>query len=78
MDVRLGTTHGEPFDAAYRAGDVVPESGIYRVECHDQGQETAAFLRGHVFPSCGICGRRARYRLVQAAPYIHEDPDFAP
>jgi hypothetical protein len=56
----------------------VPESGIYRLDCHDNGRDTAAFLRAHVFPTCEVCGGRARYRLVQAAPYIHEDPDFSP
>ncbi len=76
MDVRLGYISGEPLEGPYNAGDVVPESGIYRLECHDP-EETAAFIRHHVFPACELCGGKARYRLVQKAPYILEDPDFA-
>jgi hypothetical protein len=78
MDVRLGYRPGEPFDDPYEAGDVVPESGIYRLECHDDPADTAALIGNRVFPACELCGGRARYRLIQKAPYILEDPDFAP
>ena len=78
MDVRLGYSSGEPSDGPFGAGDTVPESGIYRLECHDDPPDTVAQVRNLVFPSCERCGKRARYRLVQKAPYILEDPDFAP
>ena len=78
MDVRLGYTSGEPLDGPFSAGDVVPESGIYRLECHDTPEDTAALVRNDVFPACAVCGRRGRFRLIHKAPYILEDPDFAP
>lgn len=78
MDVRLGYISGEPSDQPFGAGDVVPESGIYRLECHDGPPDTVAHIRTLIFPPCERCGKRARYRLVQKAPYILEDPDFAP
>lgn len=78
MDVRLGYRSGEPPDGPHGAGDVVPESGIYRLECHDDPEDTAALIRNRVFPACERCGGRARYRLIQKAPYVLEDPDFAP
>jgi hypothetical protein len=78
MDVRLGYRPDEPLHGPYAAGDAVPESGIYRLECHDQPADTAALVRNCVFPACELCGGRALYRLVQKAPYILEDPDFAP
>lgn len=78
MDVRLGYTSGEPLEGPFSVGEVVPESGIYRLECHDIPEDTAALIRNDVFAECEICGSRGRYRLVQRAPYILEDPDFAP
>jgi hypothetical protein len=78
MDVRLGYSPDEPLDRPYEAGDAVPESGIYRLECHDIPADTSALIRNRVFPDCELCGGRARYRLIQKAPYILEDPDFAP
>jgi hypothetical protein len=78
MDVRLGYMTGDPLDRRYSAGDAVPESGIYRLECHDEPADTVALVRSRAFPSCDLCGNRARYRLVQKAPYILDDPDFAP
>lgn len=77
MDVRLGYIPGDPLDGAYSRGDVVPESGIYRLECHDEPEDTVALIRRRAFPACDRCGNRARYRLVQKAPYILDDPDFA-
>lgn len=78
MDVRLGYSSSEAPDGPFAAGDTVPESGIYRLECHDDPPDTVAHVRNLVFPPCERCGKRARYRLVQRAPYILEDPDFAP
>lgn len=77
MDVRLGHCSREPLEGPFGAGDTVPESGIYRLDCHDGPPDTVAQVRNNVFPPCERCGKRARYRLVQKAPYILEDPDFA-
>jgi len=63
-------------DCPYAAGDLVPDSGIYEL-CHqDKPADTLVFIRGAVFSECVCCGSKARYRLLRAAPYLMEDPDF--
>ena len=52
------------------------ESGLYEI-CHsDEPRVQVLLLRDTFFPSCRNCGEAVRYRLVQAAPHISEDPDF--
>ncbi len=53
-------------------------SGIYEGEHAEGEREMITLLRGSRFPSCEKCGNRVSYRLEHAAPYIQEDPDFAP
>ena len=62
----------------YRAGELVAESGIYEAQHSDGKQERRAVLRGSRFPECPVCGTDVSYRLLYAAPYIFEDPDFEP
>jgi hypothetical protein len=63
-------------DCPYAAGDMIPDSGIYEL-CHqDKHNTTVVLIRGGVFPECACCGVNARFRLVRAAPYLMEDPDF--
>jgi hypothetical protein len=73
----LGPVHSnQPEECPYAAGDVVPDSGIYEL-CHEDGPADAlVFIRGNIFPECACCGAKARYRLLRAAPYLMEDPDF--
>ena len=51
---------------SYKPGDLVPESGIYKVE-HDAHRlmHTATLLRETVFPLCQRCGRRVRFELLR-------------
>ncbi len=51
-------------------------SGIYESRHADGTREKLTLLCGTSFPECEECGARVSYRLVRAAPYIHEDPDF--
>ena len=63
---------------ALRAGEPVPESGIYDVIHSDCSSDVdqAVFLAGEPFPSCRICGSKVRFQLKQAIPHISEDRDF--
>lgn len=52
------------------------ESGVYEI-CHsDEPRTTVLLLRSSFFPYCRQCGESVRFKLVQAAPHISEDPDF--
>ena len=63
-------------DCTILPGDVVEESGIYEI-CHsDEPRTTLLLLRSSFFPYCRKCGETVRFRLLQAAPHISEDPDF--
>jgi hypothetical protein len=57
-------------------GELVQHSGLYEI-CHeDETRATVILARNTVFPYCRQCGDRVRYKLVQVAPHISEDPDF--
>jgi len=63
-------------DCMISPGELVESSGIYEI-CHaDEPRVTVLFLRNTFFPSCRQCGDQVRFRLIQAAPHISEDPDF--
>jgi len=51
----------------YRPGDVVPESGIYRV-MHDSHRlmHEATLLEGQRFPICKKCNHDVRFELRRA------------
>ena len=64
-------------DCTIVPGDVVEDSGIYEI-CHsDEPRTTLLLLRNSFFPYCRKCGETVRFRLLQAAPHISEDPDFS-
>lgn len=68
----------KPVRESLRAGDRVPESGIYDVihrSCPSQVIQ-ALFLRGEVLPECRFCGHKVRFQLNQPMPHISEDLDF--
>lgn len=62
-----------------RAGDAVPESGVYRAihssDCSSRSSEMI-LLTGRKFPSCRTCGSKVGFQLQHPAPHISEDPDF--
>lgn len=63
-------------DCTLNPGEPVEHSGIYEI-CHsDEPRTSLLLLRNSVFPFCRKCGHAVRYKLVQAAPHISEDPDF--
>jgi hypothetical protein len=63
-------------DCPFSVGELVEESGIYEI-CHvDEPRVTVLLTRHTIFPYCRRCGDSVRYKLIQAAPHISEDPDF--
>lgn len=68
----------KPARETLKAGERVPESGIYDVihrSCPSQVVQ-ALFLRGEVLPECRFCGHKVKFQLDQAMPHISEDFDF--
>ena len=64
-------------DCPFEPAELVAESGLYEI-CHRNEPRTSVVLvRGERFPVCNNCGEEVRYKLLQAAPHISEDPDFA-
>lgn len=51
---------------SYKPGEVVPDSGIYKVH-HDQHRlmHEAALLRDTFFPRCKRCGNAVRFVLAR-------------
>ena len=63
-------------DCTILHGDMVEQSGFYEI-CHSvEPRTTLLLLRHSFFPFCRKCGETVRFRLVQSAPHISEDPDF--
>ncbi|HEY3928496.1 MAG TPA: hypothetical protein VGL89_08990 [Candidatus Koribacter sp.] len=61
----------------YKPGDKVQSSGVYRVLHQGHRDEHEATLReGELFPTCSVCERNVRFRLVQSARLIDRDTDF--
>jgi hypothetical protein len=63
-------------DCTLIPGAAVIESGVYEI-CHfDEPRRSVLLLRHTIFPFCRQCGEAVRYKLLQSAPHISEDPDF--
>lgn len=62
----------------FRVGDRAPNSGIYQaVHSSHRKKHTVIVIRGDPFPQCRFCKDAAVFMLVEAAPYIAHDLDFA-
>jgi hypothetical protein len=71
------STNYDQSDCTILPGAFVEQSGIYEI-CHsDEPRATLLLLRNSFFPYCRKCGETVRFRLVQSAPHISEDPDFS-
>jgi hypothetical protein len=64
---RIESSQGKIVHKKYRPGDIVPESGIYRVmhESHRLMHE-ATLLEGQRFPICKQCKYSVRFELRRA------------
>lgn len=64
---------------AYKPGDTVPESGIYKVT-HDPkhaATHEVTCIEGKTFPPCKGCDH-PRFVLVRSAKHIKEQRSFKP
>lgn len=64
-------------EQVFRAGEVAPESGVYKVT-HQRHREShlATLFQGEKFPRCAHCGAGVRFTLLRPARLIREDLDF--
>lgn len=63
---------------AYKPGQIVPESGIYKVNHdprHVQEHEVTS-VKGEHFPPCGRCVHGVTYTLVRAAHHLKDHPSL--
>lgn len=63
---------------AYKPGDKVPQSGIYKV-AHDKNhvqEHEVTSIEGEVFPPCNGCGHHPRFTLIRAAHHLAKHPSF--
>ncbi len=53
--------------SVYKPGEIVPESGLYRID-HDQHRlmHEATLTAGMLFPRCRRCNDEVRFTLVRA------------
>ena len=65
-------------EGVYRAGDVTPQSGIYRV-IHDghRADHPVVAIKGEIFPSCCRCRGRVRFRAWMESEYVAHDWDLS-
>jgi hypothetical protein len=76
MSKQAPTPKYDQSDCPLAAGEMVEHSGIYEI-CHvDEPRVTVVLTRNTIFPLCRRCGDAVRYKLIQSAPHISEDPDF--
>jgi hypothetical protein len=62
----------------YRVGDRVTISGLYKaVHSGHRKHHSVIAVRGDEFPRCRFCKDAAVFILVEIAPYIAHDLDFA-
>lgn len=64
-------------EQTFRAGEVAPESGVYKV-LHQRHREShlATLFQGERFPPCAHCGEGVKFVLLRPARLIREDLDF--
>ena len=61
----------------FRAGERIPESGVYRVfHPEHRVSHEVTLLAGETFPRCVKCDFAVRFELVHAAPHVHDGSSF--
>jgi len=62
---------------AFRSGETVPLSGIWRPGHNGCANPTELWIRkDELFPLCGQCGSQASFALLEEVQHISEDADF--
>jgi len=73
----MGMQGASKAEQSFKAGDEVPESGVYTViHEHHRPSHSATIFKGERFPVCAQCGPKVRFMLVRPAALISEDSDF--
>jgi hypothetical protein len=77
--------HAVTSTVQYASGSQVPKTGTYIFQHSSSRLPGCAGATGELiltsggrFPVCEACGREVRFRLLETAPYIAHDKDFAP
>jgi hypothetical protein len=61
----------------FRAGDDIPESGLYHVfHAEHRTSHKAVLLQGQPFPRCKECLQDVHFELIMAVPELDTDPNF--
>lgn len=61
----------------FRVGEVVPESGVYRVfHSEHRVSHDVTLVGGQEFPRCSACGADVHFELLHSAPEIDRDANF--
>jgi hypothetical protein len=75
--LRLVKRSPAPASSLFRVGDIIPETGIYRVyhSVHRLSHE-ATLMGGERFPRCVQCENDVEFELLRSAPQVEADQDF--
>jgi hypothetical protein len=61
----------------FRAGERIPESGVYRVfHPEHRVSHEVTLVSGQEFPRCSSCATGVHFELIHAAPEIDLDKNF--
>jgi hypothetical protein len=75
--VTQNRTGSEAQQLAFRSGEAVPLSGVWRAE-HQACENIAEFWirKDDLFPLCQQCGLETGFTLLEEVQHISEDSDF--
>lgn len=61
----------------FRPGELIRETGIYRVYHADHRvSHEVTLIADETFPPCSHCQEQVHFQLVRLAPRIHQDASF--
>ncbi len=61
----------------FRPGEVIPETGIYRVFHSDHRvSHEVTLLQDEKFPECSKCKEDVHFQIMRSAPHIVRDVNF--
>jgi CheY-like chemotaxis protein len=64
-------------ESRYKPGDLVPESGVYRIiHGHHRAPHENTLSEGETFPACRTCKDNVRYELVISADVSADGPSL--
>lgn len=77
-ELHIVTRNGFPAPSPYfRAGETIPETGIYRVfHAGHRVSHEVTLLRDETFPRCSACGNEVHFEQFCCIPGIEQDADF--